>query len=45
MDKHDKQGIKSSIHIVLTGPDGQIKDERTQGTLKKEVKDEKKIEG
>ena len=42
--KHDKQGIKSNIHIVLTGPDGKIKDERTPETLhKKEVDNEKNI--
>lgn len=31
MEKHDKQGIKSNVHIVLRGPDGQIKDERRLG--------------
>lgn len=44
MDRHDKQGIKSNIHIVLTGPDGKIKDERTSESIRKEkeVKDGEK---
>ena len=40
----DKQPIRARIHIVLRGPDGEIKDERTTETLhqKKEVKDAEK---
>ena len=28
MDAKDDMGIKDKIHIVLTGPDGKVKDER-----------------
>jgi len=28
VEKKDKFGIKDKIHIVLTGPDGKVKDER-----------------
>ena len=35
MDRKDKQGIKANVHIVLKGPDGQIKDERTPDNLHK----------
>jgi len=28
MDIKDNQGIKDKVHIVLTGPDGKVKDER-----------------
>ena len=45
MGKHDKLGIKSSMHAVLYGPDGKIKDERKPENLQtKEVKDGEKSE-
>lgn len=28
MDVEEKVGIKDKIHILLTGPDGKVKDER-----------------
>ena len=28
MDVEEQVGIKDKIHIVLTGPDGKVKDER-----------------
>ena len=28
MENKEKLGIKDKIHIVLTGPDGKVKDER-----------------
>jgi hypothetical protein len=39
-----KVGIKSTMHLVLKGPDGKIKDERKprEPQLKQEVRDETK---
>ena len=37
METHDGQAIKDTVHIVLRGPDGKVKDEREIG---QEVKNE-----
>ena len=29
MEIHDSQAIRDQVHIVLRGPDGKVKDERT----------------
>lgn len=41
-EQKDGVGIKESVHIVLTGPDGKVKDERKLGepTRKTEVRHE-----
>ena len=33
MENKDELGIKDKIHIVLTGPDGKVKDERGEGNV------------
>ena len=36
MEQNDKAEIKDAVHIVLRGPDGQVKDERHIGEVKHE---------